>query len=102
MFDHGVSGEGVFLREVMSFRRKKKGKCKGFCFRDSEADQRGLQFWHIDCSSVNSCSSAPESNKQNPPDRAIDSPFFLKTSLRPQPSESLPYWFQSNCVPMFV
>ena len=84
-----------FLREVMRFKRKKKGKSKvlfdGFRLRDSEAEQRALQFLHIHFSNVNSYSSAPESNKQNPPKRTIDLPFFfrykritsLKTSLRP-------------------
>ena len=78
----------------MSFRRKKKGKSKvlsgGFCFRNSEVEQRGLQFLHIYCSNVNSCSLAPKSNKQNPPHRTIDSPFFLRikhiTSLNNVPS----------------
>ena len=48
--------------------------------------------------------SAPESNKQNAPDRTLDLPFFFHykdiTSLKnlpsPLPNESLPYWFQGN------
>ena len=64
----------------------------GFRLRDSEAEQRALQSLHIYCSNVNSYCSAPESNKQNPPDTTIDLPFFfrfistyilLQTSLRP-------------------
>ena len=47
------------------FKTKGNGKCKalspGFCLRDSEADQRALQFLHICYSNVNSHSSAPES-----------------------------------------
>ena len=57
----------MFLREVMCLQRKKKGKSKvlpgGFCFRDSEDEQRVLQFLQIYCSNVNSYSYAPESNK---------------------------------------
>ena len=52
--------------------RKKRGKSKvvssGFCLHDSEAEERALPFLHIYCSIVNSYSSAPESNKQNPRD----------------------------------
>ena len=89
----------------MFFRRKKNGKSKvlsgGFCLCYSEAEQMALQFLHIHCSNVNSYSSAPESDKQNRPDRTIDIPFFFRskriTSLKnvpsPAPSESLPYWF---------
>ena len=55
----------------MCFRRKKKGKSKvlsgRFYLFDSEAEQRALQVLHIYCSNVNSYSSSPESNKQNPP-----------------------------------
>ena len=65
----------------MCLRQKKKGKSKnlshGFCLRDSEAKQRALQSLHIYSSDVKSCSSAPESNRQNPPDRAIDLPPLL-------------------------
>ena len=84
--------EGRFLGEVIYHRRKKKGKSKvlsrGFCLFDSEAEQRALQFLHIYCSNVNSYCSAPESNKQNLPDRTKDLPVFfryrqLKTSLCP-------------------
>ena len=60
----------------MCFGRKKKDKSKvlsgGFCLRDSEAEQRALQLLHIYCLNVDSYSSAPESNKQNPPDRTLD------------------------------
>ena len=60
--------------------------------------------------SVNSYSSAPESSKQNPPDRSLDLPYSfhyehinsLKNLPSPAPSESLPYWFQGYCVAMFV
>ena len=98
----------------MCFRRKEKGKSKvlsgGFCLRDSEAKQKALQLLHIYCSNVGSYSSAPESNKQNTPDRALDLPLFFHyehiTSLinlpSPVPSESLSYWFQGNLAPMFV
>ena len=97
-----VAGEGRFLREVMCFRRKKKGKSRvlsgGFCLRDSAADQRVLQSLHIYCSNANSYALAPESNKQNPPNRTMDLPFFfrykqitsLKNLLSPTPSENLP------------
>ena len=101
-------GEGRFVREVMCLRRKKKGKCKvpscGFCLRDLETEQKALQFFHIYCSNVNSYSSAPESNRQNPLGRTTDLPVFFRykdiTSLKnipsPAPSESLPYWFQAT------
>ena len=80
-----------------------------FCLRDSEAEQRALQFLHIHCSNVDSYSPAPESNKQNPPDRTLDLPFFfcykhitsLKSLLSRAPSESLLYWFQCNFAAMF-
>ena len=70
----------------------------GFCLRDSEAEQKALQFLHIHCSNVNSYSSAPELDKQNPPDRTIDLPFFsrykhitsLKNHLSRAQGESLP------------
>ena len=87
----------------MCLRRKKKGKskvlCGRFCLRDSEAEQRALQFLHIDCSNVNSHSSTPESNKHDPPCRTLDLPSFIRymhiTSPRnlssPAPSEYLPY-----------
>ena len=53
-------------REILkrSYVLKKKGKSEvtshGFCFRDSEAEQRASQFLHIYCSDINSYSSAPE------------------------------------------
>ena len=54
----------------MCLRRKEKGKSavlsRGFCLRDSEAEQRTLQLLHIHCSNVNSFSSAPESNQGAP------------------------------------
>ena len=69
----------------MCLRRKKKGKskvlCSGFCLRESEAEQRALQFLHIYCSNVNSYSSAPESNEQNPPDRTKYLPFLFRFNL---------------------
>ena len=92
----------------MCIRRKKRGKSKvpfrGFCLRDSVAEQRGLQFLHIYCSNVNSYSSAPESKRQNLPDRTMDLPFFfrykdiasLKNLPSLAPSENLPHWFQGN------
>ena len=68
--------------KVMCLTRRKKGKCKvlsrGFCISDSEAEQRALQFLHIHCSSVNSYSSAPESNRQNQPNRTMDVLFFFQ------------------------
>ena len=78
----------------MCFRRKKRGKSKvlsgRLCLRDSEAEQRTLQLLHIYCSNVESYFSAPESNKQNPPDRALYLPFFFRykhmTSLKNLPS----------------
>ena len=90
----------------MCLRRKKKGKSKvlssAFHLRDSEAEQMALQFLHIYYSKANRYSSAPKSNKQNPPPRTLDLPYSfrykLATSLEnvpsPTPSESLPYWFQ--------
>ena len=74
----------------MCLRRKRKGKSKvlslGFCLRDSEAEQRALRFLHIYCSNVNSYSSTPESKRPNPPDSAMDLPFFFRykhlTSLK--------------------
>ena len=98
----------------MCLRRKKKGKSKvlfrGFFLRDSQAEQRELRFLHIHCSNVNSYSSAPESNRPNPPDRTMDLPFFFRymhmTSLvslpLPASSESLLYWFQGNFAATFV
>ena len=62
--------------------RKKKGKSKvllsGFYKRDSEFEQRALQFLHIYCSNVSSYFTAPESNTQNPPDRTMDLLFFFR------------------------
>ena len=98
----------------MCLRRKKKGKSKflsrGFCLRDSEAEQRSLKFLHIYCSIVNSYSLAPRSIKQNPRDRTLDLPFFfcskcltsLKNLPSVAPSESFPYWFQGNFAALFV
>ena len=66
----------------MYLKRKKNGKSKvlpgEFCLRDREAEQKASQFLHIFYSNVNSYSSAPESNKQNPPDRTLDLPFFFR------------------------
>ena len=87
----------------MCLRQKMKGKSQilsyGFRLRDSEAEQRVLQFLHVCCLNVRSHSSVPESKRQNPPDINIDLPFFFRyghiTSLSnvpsPAPSESLPY-----------
>ena len=98
----------------MCFRRKTKGKskvqCGGFFLRDSEVEQRALQFLHIYCSNVSSYSSAPESNRQNLPDITMDLAFLFRykhlTSLKnvpsPAPSKSLPYWFQGNFAAVFV
>ena len=63
----------------------KKGKSevlsRGFCLRDSEAEQRPLQFLHIYCSIVNCYSKlASRSIKQNPQDRTLDLPFFFVIS----------------------
>ena len=62
-------------------KTKEKSKSKvlsgRFRLRDSEAEQRALQFLHIYCSNLNSYSSASESNRQNPPDRAMDLLFFF-------------------------
>ena len=75
-------GRRELFKEFMCVRRKKKGKSKvlshGFCLRDSEAEQRASNFLHIYCSNVNSYSSAFESNRQHPPDRAMDLPFFFR------------------------
>ena len=69
----------------MCLRRKKKGKYKvlygRFCLHDSETEQRALKLLHIYCSNVNSYCSAPESNKQNPPDRNLDLSSFFVISL---------------------
>ena len=66
----------------MCLKRKKKGRSKilsrGLCLRDSAAEQRALRLLHIHCSNVNSYSSAPESNTQNPPDGTMDLPFFFR------------------------
>ena len=98
----------------MCLRRKKKCKSKvlfrRFCLRDSEVEQRASRFLHIHCSNVNSYSSAPESNRLNPPDRTMDLPFFFRykhiTSLKslplPASSESLLYWFQGDFAATFV
>ena len=98
----------------MCLRRKEKGKSKilsrGFCLRDAEAEQRALEFVHIYCSNLNSYSSAPESNRQNPPYRTMNLPSFFRykhtTSPKnvpsPAPSENLPYWFRGNFAAMFV
>ena len=98
----------------MCLKRKKKGKSKvlfgRFCLGDSEAEQRALQFLNIYCLNVDSYCPAPESNKQNPPDRTKYLPLFfcykqltsLKNLPSPSPSESLPYWFQGNFAAMFV
>ena len=98
----------------MCFRRKKKDKSKflsgRFCFRDSEAEQRALQLLHIYCSNVDSYSSAPESNKQNPPERTLDLLFFFRSKHitshenvhSPASSASCPYWFEGNFAATFV
>ena len=79
----------------MCFRHKKKGKskvsCGGFCLRDSEAEQRALQLLDIYCSNVDSYSSAPESNKQNPPDKTLDLPFFRYNHIISHKSISSPH-----------
>ena len=100
----------------MCLERKKKVKSKvryrGFCLRDFEAKHWALRSFHIFYSNVSSYSSAPESNKQNLPDRTIDLPFFFRkgnhhiTSLESvpshAPSEKLSDWFQGNFAAMFV
>ena len=98
----------------MCLQRKEKDKSKFpsglFCLHDLEAEQRALQLLHIYCSNVDSYSSAPESNKQNLPDRTLDSPVFFRcqqiTSLKnlpsPASSESLLYWFQGNFAAMLT
>ena len=98
----------------MRLQRKKKSKSKvlsrGFCFFDSETEQRALKLWHIHYSDVRSYSSGPESNKQNQRDRTLDLPFFfhykhipsLKKLPSPASNESLPYWFQGNFATSFV
>ena len=89
-------------------KTEEKGKSKvlsgGFCLRYSKAEQRVLQWLHICCSKVDSYSSAPESNKKNPQDRALALPFFFRlkhiSSFKNiptlAPSESYSYWFQGN------
>ena len=66
----------------MCFRRKKRGIPKvmsgGFCLHDSETEQRALQSLRIYCLNVDSYSSAPESNKRVPLDRALNFPFFFR------------------------
>ena len=82
----------------------------GFCLFDSETEQRALQFSHIYCSDVRCQSSAPETNKQNLQDSALDLPIFfrykhipsLKNLPSPTPNESSPYWFQGNFAASFV
>ena len=89
---------------------KSKVLSRGFCSRDSEAEQRLLQFLHIYCSIVHSYSSAPRSIKPNPWDKNLHLPFFfcykhltsLKNLPSPAPNESLPYWFQGNFVASFA
>ena len=92
--------------------KRRQGKSKvlfgRFCLRDSEAEQRALPFVHIHHSNVNSYSSAPESDKQNPLDRPLDLPLFFRykhiTSLKnhssPAPRKVLPYWFQGDFAAM--
>ena len=109
------AGEGIFLTEVLGFRRRTKAKSKvlsdGFCLRDSEAEQRELKFLHTYCSKCKRLLLSSKSNRQNPhPHSTIDIPFFFrykhKTSLKdvptPASSESLPYWFQGNFAAMFA
>ena len=91
-----------------------KGKSKvpsgGIRLFDSGAEERALKFLQINCSNVNSYSSAPESNKQNMPDRTTGLPFIFQhkqiTSLKnlpsPAPNESLSYWFQGHFAAMSV
>ena len=111
---HLMRAKGGFLREVVSLRRKKKGESKvlsrEFCLRDSKAEQRVLKSFHIYFSNVNSYSSALESNRQNPPYRTMDLPFFFrckhiasrKNVPSLAPSEILPHWFQGNFATVFV
>ena len=81
-----------------------------FCLRDLEAEEKLLTFECYTCKDCNAFCLASESRKQNPPDRTLDLPFFIRykhlTSLKnlpsPAPSESLPCWFQGNSVAMFV
>ena len=97
----------------MYLRRKKNGKCKvlsgGFVYV-IQKPSRGITILAIFyCSNENSY-PAPESSKQNPPDRTLDLPFFFHyehiTSLKNLPSptsgESLPHWLQDNFAAMFA
>ena len=94
----------------MCLRRKGKDNLEFCLVNFVYVIQRALQFLHFWYSNVNSYSSASESNKQNPPNRTIDLPFFSRDkhiiSLRnvpsPAPGESLPYWFQGNFAVLFV
>ena len=89
---------------------KSKVLSRRFCLLDSETEQRAFKFLHIYCTDVRSHSSAPESNKQNPRDRTLDSPICFrykrKPSLKklpsPPPNESLPYWLPGNFAAVFV
>ena len=69
IFHKLISGGGDDYSVLES---KSKVLSSGFCVRDSEDEQRALQLLYIYCSIANSCSSAPESNKQNPRDRTLD------------------------------
>ena len=96
----------------MCLRRKKKGRSKvlsgGLCLRYSEAEERALQWMHICCSIVDSYSSGPESNKQNPGDRALDLPFFFRYKNRtylqslPSPAPVSLTGFRATFAAMFV
>ena len=88
----------------ISFREAiARGKVK-LRFLTPEAEQRALQFLHIHYSNIKNCSSAPGSNKQDPPDRTLDLSLLfryeqaasLKSLPSSEPSKSLPYWFSKH------
>ena len=86
--------------EILSSSKPKQKELQS-CLETSTENSRSV---------VKSYSSAPRSIKQNPRDRTLDLPFFfcykhltsLKNLSSAAPSESFPYWFQSNFVMLFV
>ena len=102
---HLVQMKGEFLRKVIYLLRNYKGMSKvlsgGFCVHGLKALQKALHFLHIYCPNVNSYSTAPESNEQNPPNESLDLHFFFrykqiilsKSLPLPASSANLPHWF---------
>ena len=62
---------------MLKNRGKPKVQFCGICLRDSEAEQRALQLFAFLLLRCKNYSSAPESNRHNPPDH---DPMFSKDS----------------------